>query len=272
MDTIVFFPEYYRSIEASSIGCECCCLLFTIVLLILEYMRIPLTKYGWPQVALYPAVLILMMVVYFVIARLYLSPKCHCALSRTWLWLPEVLFLVVLVWVFSFFRDPQRSIVQDPSLLLSPADGTVTAVETLPNCEGFDGPVWRCEIFLSIFNVHVNRVPCPVKIGQVTYKPGKFLDARNPQAAKVNESNNIEMFRLDAPKDRLVVRQISGAIARRIVCQARAGEEYSGGQPFGMIKFGSGTELYVPVNETLKPCVQKGDKVKAGLTVLARYE
>jgi phosphatidylserine decarboxylase len=213
-----------------------------------------------------------MMVIYFAVVRWYLLPKCQCPLSKAWLWLPEVLLLAVLVWVFSFFRDPARTIVQDSSLLLSPADGTVTAVEILQSCEGFDGPVWRCEIFLSIFNVHINRVPCPVKIGQITYKPGRFLDARSPQAAKVNEANDVEMFRRDEPQDRLLVRQISGAIARRIVCAAKTDDEYTAGQQFGMIKFGSGTELYVPVRDHLKPCIQKGDKVRAGLTVLARYE
>lgn len=235
-------------------------------------MRIPLTKYGLPQAALYPAVILAMMVIYYVIARRYWLPGCHCLVSLLLVWLPEVLLLIVLMWVFSFFRDPHREINHDTSLLLSPADGTVMAVETLDDCEGFDGPVWRCEIFLSIFDVHINRVPCPVKIGQITYKPGKFLDARNPQASKVNESNTVEMVRLDEPKDRLLVRQISGAIARRIVCGARTGDSYTGGQRFGMIKFGSGTELFVPVRENLKRCVKKGDKVKAGLTILARYE
>lgn len=188
------------------------------------------------------------------------------------LWLPELALLTVLMWVFSFFRDPNRIIPNDPNLLLSPADGTIAAIETMPSCAGFDGPVLRIEIFLSIFNVHINRVPCPVRIGQITYKPGKFLDARNPQCHKVNEANDVEMFRLNAPQDRLLVRQISGAIARRIVCEAKTEQEYPAGAQFGMIKFGSCTELYVPVRDTLKCAVQQGDTVKAGLTVLARYE
>jgi len=187
-------------------------------------------------------------------------------------WLPELILLVVLIWVFSFFRDPNRTIVQDADLLLSPADGAIAAVETMDSYPGFDGPVLRIEIFLNIFNVHINRVPCASKIGTVTYKPGKFLDARNAECSKVNEANEIEMFRTDKPKDRLLVRQISGAIARRIVCEAKTDQSFSAGEKFGMIKFGSCTELFVPVRDNLECTTAVGDKVKAGLTILARYE
>ena len=187
------------------------------------------------------------------------------------LWLPEVILLVVLVWVFSFFRDPNRTIAQDATLLLSPADGTIAALETLDSYPGFDGPVLRVEIFLNIFNVHINRTPCAAKIGTVTYKPGKFLDARNAECSKVNEANEIEMFRIDEPKDRLLVRQISGAIARRIVCEAKTDQSFVTGEKFGMIKFGSCTELFVPVRDNLECTAAVGDKVKAGLTILARY-
>lgn len=236
-------------------------------------MRIPLTKYGLPQVAVIPAILIGAMVVYYLLARRFWSaPACGCAVTKVLVWAPEVILLIVLVWVFSFFRDPHRVISTDVNLLLSPADGTIAAVETLDAYEGFDGPVLRIEIFLSIFNVHINRVPCPVEIGAITYKPGKFLDARSPQCSKVNEANEVVMTRADAPTDRLLVRQISGAIARRIVCEAKTGEHYAGGDQFGMIKFGSCTELFVPVRENLACRVQIGDKVKAGLTVLAEYE
>lgn len=186
-------------------------------------------------------------------------------------WLPEVILLVVLIWVLAFFRDPVRLCPQDPSLLLSPADGRITAVETLDSYPGFDGPVLRIEIFLSIFNVHINRMPCAAKVGTVTYKPGKFLDARTPECSKVNEANEIELFRLDEPNDRLLVRQISGAIARRIVCAADADQDFTAGQKFGMIKFGSCTELFIPVRENLNCQAKPADTVKAGLTILARY-
>jgi phosphatidylserine decarboxylase len=155
---------------------------------------------------------------------------------------------------------------------LSPADGTIAKVETLDSYSGFDGPVLRIEIFLSVFNVHINRVPCPVRIGQITYKPGRFVDARRSDCSKVNEANEIEMFRADEPKDRMLVRQISGAVARRIVCEAKTDQQLAAGEKFGMIKFGSCTELYVPARDNLKSQITVGDKVKAGLTILARYE
>ncbi|MHC4951569.1 MAG: phosphatidylserine decarboxylase [Planctomycetota bacterium] len=234
-------------------------------------MRIPLTRYGLPQVAVFPVLIIAVMAVYFWLARRFFQPACACPMSTLMVWLPEVILLIVLVWVFSFFRDPARTIVQDANLLLSPADGKIAAVETLDSYPGFDGPVLRIEIFLNIFNVHINRVPCPVRIGQVTYKPGKFLDARKPECSKVNEANEIEMFRADEPTDRMLVRQISGAIARRIVCEAKTDQQFTAGQKFGMIKFGSCTELYVPARDNLKCEVAAGDKVKAGLTILARY-
>ena len=227
-------------------------------------MRIPLTRYGLPQVAVFPLVLIAAMVVYFWLARRFLQPACACPMTSVMVWL--------LVWVFSFFRDPVRSCPQDANLLLAPADGTVAAVETLDSYPGFEGPVLRIEIFLSIFNVHINRTPCAVKIGTVTYKPGKFVDARRPDCSKVNEANEIEMFRINQPQDRMLVRQISGAVARRIVCEAKTDQTLSSGEKFGMIKFGSCTELYAPARDNLTCEVAIGDKVKAGLSVLGRYE
>lgn len=235
-------------------------------------MKIPLTHYGLPQVAVYPLVILAMMGGYYWVVRRFLQPACHCPMTSLMVWLPELLLLVVLVWVLAFFRDPARTCPQDANLLLSPADGTIAAVETLEGYPGFDGPVLRIEIFLSIFNVHINRVPCRVAIGPVTYKPGKFLDARNPECSKVNEANEIVMTRLDAPTDTLLVRQISGAIARRIVCNAETGQEFAAGQKFGMIKFGSCTELFVPARDNLRCQVNAGDTVKAGLSILARYE
>ena len=126
-------------------------------------MRIPLTKYGLPQAAVFPAILIAAMVVYYGVASRFLLPACGCPIGTfLTLWLPEVILLVVLGWVFSFFRDPHRTIVNDPSLLLSPADGKIAAIETLDSYPGFDGPILRIEIFLSIFNVHINRTPCQI--------------------------------------------------------------------------------------------------------------
>jgi phosphatidylserine decarboxylase len=109
-------------------------------------------------------------------------------------------------------------------------------------------------------------------VEKILYKKGKYEDARNPQAGAVNESNDLWLIRTDEPKDKLIVRQISGRVARRIVCRASQGQNLTGGQKFGMIKFGSRTELYLPARQNLKPLVKITDKVKAGLSPLVRYE
>jgi phosphatidylserine decarboxylase len=111
-----------------------------------------------------------------------------------------------------------------------------------------------------------------VKVEKITYKKGKYKNAMNPQSGRVNESNDLALVRTDAPRDKLIVRQVSGSIARRIVCATGAGRELAGGEKFGMIKFGSRTELYLPVRKEAKCLVEIGDKVKAGLTALVRYE
>ncbi len=222
-------------------------------------MRIPLTKYGLPQVLMFPSVILMVML----IAGMTL---------RGWkFWTAEILLLVVLIWVLAFFRDPFRVIPQDKNILLSPADGKVTDITVIDEDSPIGVKALRIGIFLNIFNVHINRTPCAVRIDKVTYRQGQFKNACDPESARVNESNAIEMTRLDEPCDKLLVRQISGAIARRIVCQVKAEQEFAGGYKFGMIKFGSRTELYMPYNENVATCVKFGDNVKAGLTVMIKY-
>jgi phosphatidylserine decarboxylase len=184
----------------------------------------------------------------------------------------ELVLLTVLLWILSFFRDPQRQSPDDANILLSPADGVVSDIATVDEQTFVGGKALRIGIFLSIFNVHINRMPCAARAESVTYKKGRFINAMNADSGRVNESNDIGLTRLEEPADRLLVRQISGAIARRIVCQAQVGEEFGCGEKFGMIKFGSRTELYLPIRGEATCRVKVGDKVKAGLTVLVRYE
>ncbi|OHB49777.1 MAG: hypothetical protein A2Y10_14485 [Planctomycetes bacterium GWF2_41_51] len=184
----------------------------------------------------------------------------------------ELILALILGWMLSFFRDPLRMVPIGDDLILSPADGTITDVEVVDEQMFIDGPAIRIGIFLSVFNVHLNRTPCPIKIENITYKQGGFINAMDANCGKINESNNLGMVRLTEPKEKILVRQISGAIARRIVCDAKEGQEFTGGTIFGMIKFGSRTELYLPAQSTAKILVKKGDKVKAGLTLLAKYE
>lgn len=228
-------------------------------------MRIPLTKYGLPQVAIYPAAVLVFMIVLWFGAN-----------PTTPVWVVqfvEIALGLVFLWMLSFFRDPERVVPQDKNLLLAPADGTVTDIETVDENEFIKGKTLRIGIFLSIFDVHINRSPCRAKVEKITYRQGKFLDARNLESGRENESNDLWLTRLEPPNDKLIVRQISGAIARRIVCKAQAGQELSGGQRFGMIKFGSRTEIYIPIRPTdaVKCLVKKGDKVKAGVTPMIRY-
>ncbi len=227
-------------------------------------MRIPLTRYGWPQVVVYPAAVIVAMAAFSLFARASIA-----------LWViisVEGVLATVLVWALMFFRDPDRRCPSEGDLLLSPADGRVTDVEQVQENTFIGAPALRIGIFLSIFDVHINRAPCDVRVETVAHRKGRYRNALNPESGRVNESNDLGMVRTASPKDRLLVRQISGAIARRIVCRTAAGEELAGGQKFGMIKFGSRTELYVPLRDDVKCLVRVGDKVKAGLAPLIRYE
>jgi phosphatidylserine decarboxylase len=221
-------------------------------------MHFPFTKYGLPQVAVYPLLVFLAMAVCFILVKdvRILIPA-------------EAVLFLVFVWMLSFFRDPARVINADETILFSPADGTITDIAVADDTVLGNGAL-RIGMFLSIFNVHINRVPCSVRIENVSYKKGLFKNAFSAEAGKINESNDILMVRLAAPKDRLLVRQISGAIARRIVCEAEAGKEYKQGEQFGMIKFGSRTELYIAAGSGWEAAVKAGDKVRAGLTPLAR--
>ena len=228
-------------------------------------MKIPLTKMGLPQVAVFPGMLLAIMVL------IGFAWHKDIILNAKVVLVIEVVLLIVLVWVLAFFRDFERTIPEGTDILLSPADGKISDIEIVDEPE-VGGKAIRIGIFLNIFNVHVNRVPCAVRVEKITYKEGEFKDARDPECARVNERNDVLMTRLDEPADKLVVRQISGAIARRIVCVAKVGDEFASGDRFGMIKFGSRTELYLPWRENAKVEVEIGDNVKAGLTVFVRYE
>jgi len=228
-------------------------------------MRIPLTRYGLPQVLVYPALTLGLIVALFVCRWHFGFLPGALVVS-----LAAVLSLV-LAWELAFFRDPERKIPLDDLALLSPADGTITDIEEAEVPE-LGGRALRIGMFLSIFNVHLNRMPCAARIEAVTYKKGKFKNAMAGDAGRVNEANEVLMARLAEPRDRLLVRQISGAIARRIVCRAELGKEYAQGARFGMIKFGSRTELYLPASAGYEVVAKVGDKVRAGLSRLVVYK
>lgn len=181
---------------------------------------------------------------------------------------PAILFLLV-VW---FFRDPPRRIPNGLGVVVSPADGKVVSIEELDYDPFVGGPALSIGIFLSIFNVHINRVPIACRVIGMTYHRGKFLNALLEKSTRENEQLHIRLEGDEFPYRRMVVKQIAGAIARRIVCWARPGESLARGDQFGMIKLGSRTELILPREPGLRIAIRVGQKVAAGATEMARYE
>jgi phosphatidylserine decarboxylase len=177
-------------------------------------------------------------------------------------WPLALLVVPVLIWLFAFFRDPERDVPVDQNVMVSPADGTVSDISELPHDELLDGPAVRVGIFLSVFNVHINRSPCDGVVLDAYYKKGKFINAmRHELASDENESNTVVLGEPTSGKPIAVVKQIVGLIARRIIFSADKGQMLRRGERIGMIKFGSRTELTVP--KWLEPQVQ----VKVGQTV-----
>ena len=221
-------------------------------------MRSPLTKYATREIVLFGAFgLVLTAVV---------------AAIPGWFWLLSAIPLAFTVWVVWFFRDPPRRVPTGERLLLAPADGRVTHVETIDAPDELDGPgpALRISIFLSIFDCHLNRAPCAGSVQRVVRRQGRFLNAMNPASATENEQAII-VLKPDAVAGPVLVRQVAGAIARRIVCEVREGDHLATGQKFGMIKFGSRTDLVVSGEVPVDVRVKVGDKVKAGLTVLGQF-
>ncbi len=170
------------------------------------------------------------------------------------------------LYVLYFFRDPPRSITTDNREIVSPADGLVVEVVRLQSTPYYGGPCIRISIFLNIFNVHVNRMPDDATIAHMDYHEGEYKNAMTAESSDVNEANTIW---LETPHGPMTVRQIAGLVARRIVCAAEMGETLRKGEKFGMIKFGSRTELYLAPDAEV--VVAEKDKVHGGSTVVARF-
>ena len=182
-------------------------------------------------------------------------------------WVPAAICATALLGFLAFFRDPARHppIAAD-GCLLSPADGRVSAVFTQAHHHATDGPATVVRIFLSVLDVHVNRVPWDGLVVSRTHSPGRYLDVRTPQSAHVNESLLLCLRATNGR--RFGVRLVSGAIARRIVCTLRTGDQARRGARMGLIKFGSTTELIVPADSEV--LVRAGDRVTGAVTALAR--
>jgi phosphatidylserine decarboxylase len=194
-----------------------------------------------------------------------------CATSIWLFWPAAIPCIAIWLWILSFFRDPvrQRTFLQGE--LCAPADGKVTEVTEVGHYGPLGGPAIRVGIFLSLFDVHINRAPCSGQIRSISYKRGEFLDARHPESGRRNESNALLIDPESPLPGPVEVRQIAGILARRIICDARPDEHLLIGARFGLIKFGSRTELIIPLRDDIKVEVKVGDKVRAGLTVMARH-
>jgi phosphatidylserine decarboxylase len=172
--------------------------------------------------------------------------------------------LVLGLFTTYFFRDPERAVPADPKLVLSPADGRVVLVTAAPDAAGLGAGATQVSIFLSIFDVHVNRAPMAGRVADVTYKAGAFLPAFNHEASDRNEQNRVT---IEGPQGRVVFTQIAGLIARRIVFKKRVGDAVAAGERVGLIRFGSRVDVFVPAGHAVK--VKVGDRVSGGTSVIA---
>ena len=230
-----------------------------------------LTRYGKKEWGL-ASVIVLILLVFSVFHAVFFSFHAGIYFS----------ILIVVIWAAfaGFFRDPKRRITERKDLLLSPADGLVKDIELIRSAdeprlaELFGGhDMLRIGIFLSVFNVHINRAPTDMQVKLRDHKDGCYHDARDARAVRENESLLLAgIANMNGTEFPIAVKQISGAIARRIVCEAEPGSSLKRGEQYGMIKFGSRTEIYLPAQNQLDIKVCVGDKVQGGLSILAQLK
>jgi len=179
----------------------------------------------------------------------------------------SILFWLLAAFVIFFFRDPERDVPTGLGLLVSPADGTVIGIDEIDEPDFIHARTKRVIIFLSPFNVHVNRVPHDGEVKYFRYQKGRFLVASAPAASTENEQSIVG---LETPDGKIVFKQIAGILARRIVCEIRAGHRVRRGERFGIIKFGSRMEVFMPLNAEVK--VRLREKVRAGESILGEIK
>ncbi|HWJ24790.1 MAG TPA: phosphatidylserine decarboxylase family protein [Gemmatimonadaceae bacterium] len=184
---------------------------------------------------------------------------------RSWpLWLLAFVVLVVALWVAYFFRDPEREGARGESLVVAPADGRVVLVTEVDEPVFIHGRATRISIFMNVFSVHVNRYPVSGTVGYVQHSPGKFLNAAVEASSLENEQVSVG---LETARNKVLVRQIAGLIARRIITYSKPGDHAQQGARFGLIRFGSRVDVFVPTTSTVR--VKVGENTVAGTTVIA---
>jgi len=216
-------------------------------------MKLPLTIYAKREIRLFAGIFLLLFVI------LLFAKPILCLLP-----------LALGGFVLYFFRDPARHVNARGKDVLAPADGSIVEIEKVFDKTSLNAEVWKVGIFLSLFDVHINRSPCAGVVESVRFRRGKFHNASSRAASERNERSIIGIHNKDF-NVRLIVKQIAGVIARRIVCELTEGQEVLAGHKFGMIKFGSRTELYVPVEHFILK-VKVGQRVKAGISILGELK
>jgi phosphatidylserine decarboxylase len=204
--------------------------------------------------------------IFIVIAALIAAGGYALALNRrSWpLWLLAFVLTLVAIWVAYFFRDPERTGERGKQLVIAPADGKVVQVAEVDEPAFLQSKAIRVSIFMNVFNVHVNRYPVSGSVGYVHYNPGKFLNAAADKASVENEQSSVG---IETESYRVLVRQIAGLIARRIVTYSKVGDKVNQGDRMGMIRFGSRVDVFLPVGSKIR--VQNGQLTTAGVTVIA---
>ncbi|HHT9138760.1 MAG TPA: phosphatidylserine decarboxylase family protein [Candidatus Wunengus sp. YC60] len=215
-------------------------------------MRIPLAKYGLRELIIF-------------------GMPCVIGAGVAIVLFPWVVPIPIffLSFLLNFFRDPNRETPQGASVIIAPADGTVSHIVPVFEEHYLKCDTTKVSIFMSVLNVHVNRVPVHGRVEFIKHTKGKFLDARDDECFSSNE-NNVMGLSLIGSQVKIAVKQIAGKIAKRIVCACKVGDVFEQGQRFGMIKFGSRVEVFVPNSVKFEVLVKVGEKVTAGKTVLGR--
>jgi phosphatidylserine decarboxylase len=217
-------------------------------------VRIPLAEYGVRELLLFGG-----------------AALAGLVATAVWAWYLTPVFAAVLVFVVAFFRDPTRQVPTEAGAVVAPADGRITEVTEAVEPQFLETRAHKIGIFMSLVSVHVNRSPCAGRVEAVVHRPGRFLDARDPAASAENESTAMVIAEAEGRGARVLLRQVAGVLARRIVCAAAVGDRLQRGQRIGMIKFGSRAEVHVPVEAGFDVAVKIGDRVKAGETILGRF-
>lgn len=213
-------------------------------------MRLPLAEYGSKELSFFGMLLFVMLIL-----SLFFYP-----------WASILIFLC-LFFILYFFRDPNRFPPEGEEKLLAPADGMIIEISNEQEDNFLKCKAIKVAIFMSLFSVHVNRVSCGGKVEFIKHVDGKFFDARSPESSIKNEHNMVGILANDG-KTRIMIKQVAGKVARRIVCACTVGQDVKRGQRFGMIKFGSRLEVFIPEASDFKLTVKEGEKVYAGTTVL----